>query len=439
MKIAVLSDVHGNCPALRKVLEDAEKRGVDEFIIAGDYCLSGAWPDECIKTLMEIPDKVMIRGNEESYLENLIGKDQIAWTDGQMQISYYCFRNIDPGRLDYILSLPHTAEFERNGVKIHLAHSSVSFIGDYEFAKFGPAKLSKKYSGTDTSSEVLRKDVHEMLDADPEFTEKVDGLESGIYVFGHSHVQWSYKSKNVLLVNPGSCGLPLDAIKDSVPYSIITISAKGETSVEEIRIPFPMLPYVEELKKTTQYAEANVWTKVIIKELLTSREHLYYFLDFAEKYAEDIGDDRRPFSIETWEGAYKAWEEQIIVDTDREKIFLSEFCDVFYVKEKNIVLVHWKKYCELDQYRTPLECALKVIKEHPGCNYVADTRDGFEDNPLDTKWVAEYFMPKAKEYGCEIIYFIIDKNNSLKEELEGQEKDSSALLKFRYVYGLEEI
>ena len=104
MKIAVLSDVHGNCPALRKVLEDAEKRGVDEFIIAGDYCLSGAWPDECIKTLMEIPNKVMIRGNEENYLENLIGKDQSAWTDGQMQISYYCFRYIDPGRLDYILS-----------------------------------------------------------------------------------------------------------------------------------------------------------------------------------------------------------------------------------------------------------------------------------------------------------------------------------------------
>ena len=131
--------------------------------------------------------------------------------------------------------------------------------------------------------------------------------------------------------------------------------------------------------------------------------------------------------------------EQIIVETNSEKIYLSEFCDVFYVEEKNVVLVHWKKYCELEQYRTPLELALKVIKEHPGCNYVADTRDGFEDNPLDTKWVADYFMPKAKEYGCETIYFIIDSNNSLKEELEGQEKDSSALLEFRYIFGMDEI
>ena len=120
-------------------------------------------------------------------------------------------------------------------------------------------------------------------------------------------------------------------------------------------------------------------------------------------------------------------------------IYLSECSDVFYLEDKNVVLVHWKKYCEVEQYRKPLEAALQTIREHSGCNYVADTRDGFEDNPLDTKWVADYFMPKAKEYGCRVIYFIIDRDNSLKEELEGQEKDSASLLEFRYIYGIEEV
>ena len=120
-------------------------------------------------------------------------------------------------------------------------------------------------------------------------------------------------------------------------------------------------------------------------------------------------------------------------------IYLSECSDVFYLEDKNVVLVHWKKYCELEQYRKPLEAALQTIREHSGCNYVADTRDGFEDNPLDTKWVADYFMPKAKEYGCRVIYFIIDRDNSLKEELEGQEKDSASLLEFRYIYRIEEV
>lgn len=161
-------------------------------------------------------------------------------------------------------------------------------------------------------------------------------------------------------------------------------------------------------------------------------------------WAENEYDLNKTYAFNTVE--FSQWltelRKEILKDTlDKidEAVCLSEHCDVFYVENKNVVLVHWKKYCELEQYRMPLECALKVIKEHPGCNYVADTRDGFEDNPLDTKWVAEYFMPKAKEYGCKIIYFIIDKNNSLKEELEGQEKDSSALLEFRYIYGIEEV
>ena len=104
-----------------------------------------------------------------------------------------------------------------------------------------------------------------------------------------------------------------------------------------------------------------------------------------------------------------------------EEVYLSICCDVFYVADKNVVLVHWKKYCELEQYREPLMKALQVINAHRG------------------KWVTEYFMPKAKEYGCSIIYFIIDKDNSLKEELEGQEKDASSILEFRYIYGIDEV
>lgn len=151
------------------------------------------------------------------------------------------------------------------------------------------------------------------------------------------------------------------------------------------------------------------------------------FRDFF--WRKDHFEGRRVFSIlkSEWKNSLK------------ESIFLSEQADVFYIGSKNVVLVHWKKYCELDRYREPLMKALDVIKEHEGCEYVADTRDGFEDNPLDTKWVADYFMPKARENGCSTIYFIIDKDNSLKEELEGQERDSESIIKFRYIYGLDEI
>lgn len=146
MKYAVLSDVHGNAPALQKVLEDAKRRGIENFIFAGDYCISGAWPEECIKILQAIPQKLIIRGNEERYLEKLIGKDQSKWTDGQMQVSYWCYRNIAEEQLKYVLALPEEAVHESDGVKIHLAHSSAAFLGEYEFPKFGPGVLAKEYA-----------------------------------------------------------------------------------------------------------------------------------------------------------------------------------------------------------------------------------------------------------------------------------------------------
>lgn len=120
-------------------------------------------------------------------------------------------------------------------------------------------------------------------------------------------------------------------------------------------------------------------------------------------------------------------------------MYNSEFCEVNYNEKYNVVFVKWKKFCSFEDYRNPLLYALKIMKEHDECNYAADTRNGFENHPDDTKWVAEYFIPEAVEAGCRCIYFIIDKENSLKEELQGQEQDSSDKIEFKYIYDLQEI
>lgn len=40
MRFAIVSDIHGNLPALNAVIEDAGKNSIDTFIFVGDYCLS---------------------------------------------------------------------------------------------------------------------------------------------------------------------------------------------------------------------------------------------------------------------------------------------------------------------------------------------------------------------------------------------------------------
>ena len=65
MKYAVISDVHGNLPALQAVLEDIRQQEITHCLFLGDYCISGPWPDQCIETIRAIPEKTVIRGNEE--------------------------------------------------------------------------------------------------------------------------------------------------------------------------------------------------------------------------------------------------------------------------------------------------------------------------------------------------------------------------------------
>ena len=326
MKIAVISDIHGNLPALNAVLADAEKQGASEYIFAGDYCLSGPWPDECISAIRQIENKHVIRGNEEHYLENLIGKDQSGWTDGQMQISYWCFRNVSPDNLRYLMALPHTLDFTRSGVHIHVSHASADWIGNRESGTCGPAVLANRYAQTAVTPELLSRDIRSLWDQDAGFQERISGLEEGIYLFGHTHVQWSCKAlnRNTWLINPGSCGLPLDGILNTVPYTMIDIAESRTVQVNEIRVPFDKQQYAELLKTTSQFSEANIWSRVILRELLTAREHMTFFLQHAEQYARKIGDPERPYTLDTWEKAYADWIDEIgrtIIPVDQSNLY----------------------------------------------------------------------------------------------------------------------
>ena len=312
MKYAVISDIHGNLPALRAVLEDAGQQEVDGFLFAGDYCISGPCPDECITAIREVPGAVVIRGNEEKYLENLEGRDPAEWTDGQMQISYWSYRNMSRENLDYLLALPHTADLEYGGVSIHMAHSSVAFLGTHPFYTWNSCTVAERVTVPGAVPEEVLEGMHRERVQDPEFQRLMSELAPGVYVFGHSHIQCTYRDekRGVYLVNPGSCGLPLDGLRDSVPYTLLEITDGGRVEIEEKRVPFDKQAYIRDMTRTEQFREANVWSRVIMRELAFAREHIYYFLHFTEGYAKEIGDDRRPYCVETWEKAFKLWNEQ---------------------------------------------------------------------------------------------------------------------------------
>ena len=159
MKYAIISDIHGNLPALELVMKDAKENNIDFFIFVGDYFLSNPFPDECMTKIRSIENKYIIRGNEEAYLENLIGKEQSTWTDGQMQISYYCYRVVSEENLKYVLSLPSNLNFTDNNIDIFIAHSSAEFIEDCEHKEWSTAQLVAKCRIQTLTKDMLNSEI----------------------------------------------------------------------------------------------------------------------------------------------------------------------------------------------------------------------------------------------------------------------------------------
>ena len=107
--------------------------------------------------------------------------------------------------------------------------------------------------------------------------------------------------------------------------------------------------------------------------------------------------------------------------------------------EINVVFVEWKKFCAGNDYRNPLRYALEIMKNHDDCHYVADTRNGFENEAEDTQWIFNEFIPKAAASGCKYIFFIISPDNNLKEELEGQSVELKKHFKVHACFDLDEV
>lgn len=80
MRIVVISDVHGNLPALEYVLKI--EKSFDLLISLGDVVNYGPWSNECVDLLDTVNNKVLILGNhEEAYISgNYPGTNVIAKT-----------------------------------------------------------------------------------------------------------------------------------------------------------------------------------------------------------------------------------------------------------------------------------------------------------------------------------------------------------------------
>ena len=299
MRYALISDIHGNFPALEAVLGDAEKKDIDSYIFLGDYALSMPYPDQVVTRIRSIANKHVIKGNAEDYLDNIERYDESTWTHIQFEPIYWCHRNLSKDNREYLRHLPIEDKITDGTISIFAYHSSKHYFGDAllnhcKSTKFTEAMKENSFTHTeclDFIKENLRNDIH--------LIKILSGLPDGIYAHGHNHIQMYIQFNNKLIVNPGSCGFPLD-YPGYASYSILDIS-NDKLHVDELRVKYNIDKTIKDYRNSDLYKRAKVWCEIMIKHLETGRTHDGFFLRFIEKHAQ------KPYSQEAWEEAYELW------------------------------------------------------------------------------------------------------------------------------------
>ncbi len=172
--LGLLYDIHGNLPALEAVLADADRAGVERFVLGGDYALFGAWPADTIKRLREL-DASWIRGNVDRWADDP-GEDELA---AQVRGAIArCRELLDRDSVAELGALPERL-----------------VLGDTLYCHASPISDVRGFAPTPSADDA----------------ELLAGVEESRVVLGHTHLQFSRTTDSgIELVNPGSVGIPCD-------------------------------------------------------------------------------------------------------------------------------------------------------------------------------------------------------------------------------------
>ena len=105
MKLAILSDIHGNYVAFKACIDYIAQNDFDGVVLLGDYITDCPYPQKTIKLLKQVMKKYKtwaIRGNREQYMIDYHNKDITGLCYGSQTGSLlYTYENLTSADVDF--------------------------------------------------------------------------------------------------------------------------------------------------------------------------------------------------------------------------------------------------------------------------------------------------------------------------------------------------
>lgn len=185
MKIAVISDIHGNYWALSRVLKDIDTRKPDLIVNLGDSLYGPLKPNDTFK-LLKSYDVISLSGNQDRAIV------ESSPNNSNNSTLQYVVNDLNESAIDWLKALPKT-----------------QLIQERIFAFHGTPSSDITYLLEDL------KDGYRLVNEESVVETYLSGITHKIILCGHSHTPRLIQTANRLVLNPGSVGL--QAYDDELP------------------------------------------------------------------------------------------------------------------------------------------------------------------------------------------------------------------------------
>ena len=204
-RIAMLSDVHGNSPALRDVLKDVEAQGCSQIFVLGDI-MNGIDPQGCVRLLRERSDVTCIKGNAEHYVLtpdlDAFPKRHEPLYAGVIQLIRWWQAQLTDEDLRWLQGLPDLIRFQ-DACLVHDSPAERMYPEQRHVPGVALKYQELCYHGHGLSHRMSPETVQEVA-----AFMRAHGF-SRVYC-GHTHVPYYREDASMVIGNAGGTGFTLD-------------------------------------------------------------------------------------------------------------------------------------------------------------------------------------------------------------------------------------
>jgi len=305
VKYAIFSDIHGNLPALMAALSDSYAHEVDKYIFLGDYTNAFPWGNEVVKTIRGIKSALVIRGNGEGYLFDLLNKPLEEMTCEQFKPVYWAYRSLTKENLEYLTTLPENTSTFDSTTEIHLNHSFGIFYRTNQIDIFHSNELKTLMAAPFSRQEYLELTRNAVMSR-PDVLAEIFSLPKGIYLFGHNHLQFHMELDGRLFINPGSCGEALDW-DTTAAYTLL--ECEGDNwCVNERRVKYNLDDVVKGFIESGYEDYVPMWSRIMELEVMTARDFFMPFVLHLIDTGRKLGQPEYPVNNDVFHAAVKTWD-----------------------------------------------------------------------------------------------------------------------------------